>query len=52
MAGIIRTLAELNFDGWVAVELDSHPNPKGAAQTSAAFLEARMRELGVTKAAA
>lgn len=52
MAGIIRTLAEVNFDGWVAVELDSHPDPKGAAQTSAAFLEARMRELGVTKAAA
>jgi inosose dehydratase len=48
MAGIVRTLAELGYQGWVTVELDSHPQPRAAAETSARFLRAAMRERGVT----
>jgi inosose dehydratase len=38
MEGIVRSLVEIGFDGWIAVELDSHPDPQGAAKISRAFL--------------
>ena len=38
MAEIVRTLAEIKFDGWVAVELDTWPDPKEGAARSLEFL--------------
>ena len=47
MAGIVATLAELNYTGWVTVELDSHANPRAAAELSARFLKSAMRDNGI-----
>ncbi len=48
MAGIVRTLVDANFEVWVSVELDSHPNPKEAAKTSACFLAGEMGKHAVS----
>ncbi|MEZ5666113.1 MAG: sugar phosphate isomerase/epimerase [Alphaproteobacteria bacterium] len=47
MTGIVGTLADLGYSGWVTVELDSHPDPKAAALASRRFLEAAMRQHGM-----
>lgn len=47
MAGVVRTLAELDYSGWVTVELDSHPDPRAAAEASARFLKTAMQEHGI-----
>ena len=41
MLAILEALAEINYDGWVTVELDSHPDPKGAAEESFRYLDAQ-----------
>ena len=41
MSAIIEALAEIKYDGWVTVELDSHPDPKGAAADSFHYLDAQ-----------
>jgi inosose dehydratase len=43
MDAIIGTLAALGFDGWVTVELDSHLDPRRAAQTSRRFIDEALR---------
>jgi inosose dehydratase len=42
MNGIIDTLVALGFGGWVTVELDSHPDPRSAAETSRRFIDAAL----------
>lgn len=39
MASIVRALAEVDYSGWITVELDSWPNPKEGAARSFAFLK-------------
>jgi len=51
MAGIVEALVDVNYEGWVAVELDAHPNPKEAAKVSARYLERAMQRHGIAKAA-
>jgi inosose dehydratase len=38
-AAAIRALAETNYSGWIAVELDAWPDPKAAAERSLAFMK-------------
>ena len=38
MRAIMRALADINFDGWIAAELDAWPDPKDGAAKSLAFL--------------
>jgi inosose dehydratase len=38
-AGVIRALAETNYSGWLAAELDAWPDPKGGAVRSLAFMK-------------
>jgi inosose dehydratase len=38
-AAVIRALAETNYSGWIAAELDAWPDPKGAAERSLAFMK-------------
>lgn len=38
MKGIVQTLVDIQYTGWITVELDSHPNPKLAAEISKKFL--------------
>ena len=52
IAGVVRTLAELNYSGWVTVELDSHSDPRRAAEASARFLERVMQDNGIALNAA
>lgn len=35
---MIKALEEINYDGWITVELDSYPDPKKGAEISRAFL--------------
>jgi inosose dehydratase len=39
MDGVVRTLIEIGYKGWVTVELDSHPDPKRAAEISRRYLD-------------
>ncbi len=50
LRGVVRTLADLNYAGWVTVELDSHPDPLAAAHTSARFLASAMGDNGIERA--
>jgi inosose dehydratase len=38
-AAVIRALAETNFGGWIAAELDAWPDAKGGAERSLAFMK-------------
>ena len=38
-AAVIRALAETNYAGWIAAELESWPDPKGGAERSLAFMK-------------
>jgi inosose dehydratase len=38
-AAVIRALAETNYGGWIAAELDAWPDPKGGAERSLAFMK-------------
>lgn len=38
-AAVIRALAETNYSGWIAAELDAWPDPKGGAARSLAFMK-------------
>jgi inosose dehydratase len=38
-AAVIRALAETNYAGWIAAELDAWPDPKGGAERSLAFMK-------------
>jgi inosose dehydratase len=38
-AEVIRALAETNYSGWIAAELDAWPDPKGGAARSLAFMK-------------
>lgn len=38
-AAVIRALAEMNYRGWIAAELDAWPDPKGGAERSLAFMK-------------
>ena len=40
--GILATLKEIRYDGWILVELDAHPVPIEGARISKAFLDARV----------
>ena len=37
-SAVIRALAETNYSGWIAAELDAWPDPKNGAARSLAFL--------------
>jgi inosose dehydratase len=37
-AAVINALAETNYSGWIAAELDAWPDPKGGAERSLAFM--------------
>jgi inosose dehydratase len=41
-AAVIRALAETNYRGWIAAELDAWPDPKGGAARSLAFMKQRV----------
>ncbi len=41
MSAILEALAEINYDGWISVELDSHPDPKAAAAESFRYLDSQ-----------
>ena len=45
VGAIIRALKDISFDGWVACELDSWPDPKAGAQASLKFLNDAERSL-------
>lgn len=51
MDGIVQALVDVNFEGWVTVELDAHADPKEAAKVSAQYLHQAMRTHGIAKAA-
>jgi inosose dehydratase len=36
---VIRALAETNYNGWIAIELDAWPDPKGGAERSLAYVK-------------
>jgi inosose dehydratase len=38
-AAVIRALAETNYSGWIAAELDAWPDPKSGAARSLAFMK-------------
>ena len=38
-AAVIRALAETNYSGWIAAELDAWPDPNGGAERSLAFMK-------------
>ena len=38
-AAVIRALAEIDYSGWIAAELDAWPDPKGGAERSLAFMK-------------
>ena len=38
-AAVIKALAEANYSGWIAAELDAWPDPKGGAERSLAFMK-------------
>ena len=38
-AAVIRALAETNYSGWIAAELDAWPDPKGGAERSLSFMK-------------
>ena len=38
-AAVIRALAETNYSGWIAAELDAWPDPKGGAERSLGFMK-------------
>ena len=38
-AAVIRALAETNYSGWIAAELDAWPDPKAAAERSLTFMK-------------
>ena len=38
-AAVIRTLAQTNYSGWIAAELDAWPDPKDGAERSFAFMK-------------
>jgi len=38
-AAVIRALADTNYRGWIAAELDAWPDPKGGAKRSLAFMK-------------
>jgi len=38
-AAVIRALAEANYSGWIAAELDAWPDPKAGAERSLAFMK-------------
>ena len=38
-AAVIRALADTNYSGWIAAELDAWPDPKGGAARSLAFMK-------------
>ncbi len=38
-AAVIKALAETNYSGWIAAELDAWPDPKSAAERSLAFMK-------------
>ena len=40
--GILAALKEINYDGWITVELDAHPLPAEGARISKAFLDAHV----------
>jgi len=41
-AAVIRALAETNYRGWIAAELDAWPDPKDGAARSLAFMKQRV----------
>jgi inosose dehydratase len=51
MAPIVQALVDIRYRGWVTVELDAHPDPAGAAKTSARWLADAMARHGVARAA-
>lgn len=38
-AAVIRALADTNYSGWIAAELDAWPDPKAGAERSLAFIK-------------
>lgn len=42
MAAVVEAIHAVKFDGWVTVELDSHPNPKLGAEISKRWLAGRL----------
>ena len=40
--GILRALIETGYDGWLTVEVDEHPSPRAAIETSRTFLSERL----------
>jgi len=38
-AAVIKALAEANYSGWIAAELDAWPDPRGGAERSLAFMK-------------
>ena len=38
-SAVIRALAETNYSGWIGVELDAWPDPKGGAERSLAYVK-------------
>ena len=38
-AAVITALAEANYSGWIAAELDAWPDPRGGAERSLAFMK-------------
>jgi inosose dehydratase len=41
-AAVIKALAETNYSGWIAAELDAWPDPKSGAERSLAFMKRNM----------
>ena len=39
MSSILNKLIDLNYSGWITIELDSHENPFGAAEMSYNYLK-------------
>ncbi|HZZ60627.1 MAG TPA: sugar phosphate isomerase/epimerase [Roseiarcus sp.] len=41
-AAVVGALAETNYSGWIAAELDAWPDPKGGAERSLAFMKRKL----------
>jgi len=41
-SAVIRALAETNYSGWIAVELDAWPDPKAGAERCLAYVKGKI----------
>lgn len=48
MRAIVQALAEIKFDDWVVIELDAHPDPKGAAALNKTRVDELFAEFGLS----